>query len=48
MKYIYSIETTFQGVYVVYGIIGTRQYMGYTKAEARKMYNEACREVLKK
>ncbi len=37
-KKIYSVERTFQGAWAIHGIIGLRQYMGYTRKEARQKY----------
>ena len=35
---IYSIEKTFQGAWAIRGIIGLRQYIGYSKREAKRQY----------
>jgi len=35
---IWSIEKTFQGAWAICGLIGMRQYMGYSKAEAKRRY----------
>lgn len=35
---IWSIEKTFQGAWAIRGLIGLRQYMGYTKTEAKRKY----------
>lgn len=45
-SYIYSMERTPYGAWAIYGIIGERQYLYYTKAEARKLYNQAVREKI--
>lgn len=34
------MEKNIHGAWVVYGIDGIKQYYGYTKAQARKMYIE--------
>lgn len=38
MKGIFYIDTNIHGAIVICGDIGTRQYYGYTKSEAKKMY----------
>lgn len=35
---------TFQGAWVIYGAIGSRQYMGYSKTQAKRKYLEECEE----
>lgn len=35
---IYFMEKNIRGAWVVYGIIGIKQYYGYTKTEARRKY----------
>lgn len=35
---IWSVERTFQGAWAIRGLIGLRQYMGYSKAEAKRRY----------
>ena len=37
------VETNMRGAVVVWGVIGIRQYYGYTKTEARRMYLEECK-----
>lgn len=37
---IWYIEKTFQGAWEIRGLIGPRQYMGYTKREAKRKYME--------
>lgn len=37
---IYFVEKNIHGAWVVVGVIGTRQYYGYTKKEAIKRYND--------
>lgn len=37
---IYFTEKNIRGAWVVVGVLGTRQYYGYTKKEAIKMYND--------
>lgn len=34
------MEKNIHGAWVVYGVIGVKQYYYYTKAEARRLYNE--------
>ena len=46
IKYIESMYRTFQAAWVVYGIIGMRQYMGYSKTEAKEMYMSECRQKI--
>ena len=43
MAMIYFTERNIHGAWVVYGIIGVKQYYGYTKKEAEKMYKEQAR-----
>lgn len=38
MKGIFYIDTNIHGAIVICGDIGIRQYYGYTKSEAKKMY----------
>lgn len=35
---IYFMEKNIRGAWVIYGVLGVRQYYYYTKAQARKMY----------
>ncbi len=44
MKYIYYIRKTFQGAYAINGIIGERQYFGYSKRVAIILYNQQCKK----
>ena len=44
MKYITSIRITFQGAYAIYGAIGERQYFGYTKRTAIKLYTQEAKK----
>lgn len=46
IKCIESMYRTFQAAWVVYGIIGMRQYMGYSKTEAKEMYMSECRQKI--
>ncbi len=48
MKYITSIRKTFQGAYVINGVIGERQYIGYSKRVAIILYNKECKKEKKK
>lgn len=38
MKKISLMYQTFQGAWAIHGVLGYRQYMGYSKTEARKRY----------
>ncbi len=40
MRYITAIRITFQGAYAITGVIGERQYFGYTKRKAITLYNQ--------
>lgn len=42
MSKINLMYLTFQGAWAIHGVIGYRQYMGYTKAEARRRYLAEC------
>jgi hypothetical protein len=42
MRKIDTIYLTFQGAWAIHGILGYRQYMGYTKAEAKRRYIDEC------
>ncbi len=44
MRKIDLIYQTFQGAWEIHGVIGYRQYMGYSKTEARKKYLAECNE----
>jgi len=46
VKCIDMIYKTFQAAWVIYGIIGMRQYMGYSKTEAKEMYMNECRQKI--
>ncbi len=48
MRYIYSIRKTFQGAYAINGVIGERQYFGYSKRVAKFLYNQQCKKEKKK
>lgn len=39
---LYFMEKNIRGAWVVYGVIGIRQYYYYTKAQARQMYLDEC------
>ena len=47
MKYITFIRKSFQGAWVISGIIGTRQYMFYTRQNAIKQYNQESKFFIK-
>ena len=38
------MEPTFQDAWIVHGIIGTRQYIGYSKMKAKEEYMKECRK----
>ena len=40
------MEKNIRGAWVVYGTIGIRQYYGYTKREARRLYAKECKKVV--
>ena len=40
---IYFTERNVHGALVIYGQIGIRQYYGYSKREAMKMYRNECK-----
>lgn len=40
---VYMIEKNIFGAWVVYGILGVKQYYNYTKDQARKKYVEECK-----
>ena len=42
---VYFMERNIHGAWVVYGASGVKQYYGYTKEEARRMYIEAHKSV---
>ena len=46
IKCIESMYRTFQAAWIVYGIIGMRQYMGYSKTEAKEMYMSESRQKI--
>lgn len=46
IKCVDSMFLTFQGAWVIYGIIGMREYVGYSKTAVRKMYMNECREKI--
>ena len=39
---VYFMEKNIRGAWVVWGVIGMRQYYYYTKAQARQMYLSEC------
>ena len=45
MKYITMIYKSFQGAWVIWGVIGMRQYYYYTKAQAKRMYRDECNKT---
>lgn len=38
------VEKNIHGAWVVYGVLGIRQYYYYTKKEAMAMYKKECKE----
>lgn len=46
MSVIYFVEKNIHGAWVVYGIDGVKQYYGYSKAEAARLYKESCNVVV--
>lgn len=49
MAIIYFTEKNINGAWVIYGISGIKQYYGYTRSEAEKMYkHEFMRSIAKK
>lgn len=47
MRKISMISKTFQGAWAIYGAIGYRQYMGYSKSEAKRKYLAECNERIR-
>ena len=43
IKCVDSMFLTFQGAWIVHGIIGTRQYIEYSKMKAKEEYMKECR-----
>ena len=41
------IEQTFQGAWVIHGAIGYRQYIGYSKTQAKRKYLDECNERIR-
>ena len=39
---IYFMEKNIRGAWVVWGVIGMRQYYYYTKSQAKQMYLDEC------
>lgn len=37
-------EKNIHGAWVVYGLLGIRQYYGYTKAQAKRLYKEEAKK----
>ncbi len=44
MRYIASFRKTFQGAYAIDGVIGERQYFGYSKRVAIYLYNQESKQ----
>ena len=42
---IYFMERNIRGAWVVYGVIGIKQYYYYTKVQARQMYIDECKKT---
>ena len=47
MRKIDTIYQTFQGAWTIHGAIGYRQYMGYSKSEAKRKYLAECNERIR-
>lgn len=46
MTVIHFVERNIHGAWVVYGLAGVKQYYGYTKAEAKRLYKESCNIIV--
>ena len=46
MKEIYFTEKNIYGAWVVYGLIGVKQYYGYTKRESERRYREQVKQEI--
>lgn len=46
MKCIDFVEKNIHGAWVVWGIIGIRQYYYYTKKEAMELYKKECNNTI--
>lgn len=46
MQTIYFTEKNIRGAWVVYGTNGVKQYYGYTKRQAEKMYKEETKQKI--
>lgn len=46
MSVIHFAERNIHGAWVVYGLAGVKQFYGYTKAEAVKLYKESCNIIV--
>ena len=44
-KSVEFIERNINGAWVVYGVLGYRQYYDYTKAEAKRLYEREAEET---
>lgn len=42
---LYFMEKNIRGAWVVWGVIGMRQYYYYTKAQAKQMYLDECNKT---
>lgn len=40
---IYFMKRNIHGAWVVYGVIGIKQFYGYTKTQAKQLYLENCK-----
>lgn len=45
LKFISCIDQTIHGAWEIYGAIGFRQYYGYTRRDAMRLYNQECRKA---
>lgn len=43
---IHFVERNIHGAWVIYGLDGVKQYYGYTKSEAIKLYKECCKIIV--
>lgn len=42
---VFFSERNVYGAWVVYGTEGVKQYYGYTRKEAERLYRESCRTI---
>ena len=46
MRNVFLVEYNVHGAVVIYGALGVKQYYGYTKSEALKMYKEEASRII--